>query len=265
MINQLINRTIEHILAVFIGILLSIYAFSPISNLGFDYIIYGILLFFTLSFFAFHGVALFQVISNYKVITHVYSFEYTYLCQFIFLITGLIICYYFFLFLIKDLMERENSLFAFFIISYLGIFTLYTIRCSFRYYLILYALMFIYLALKSTGQIRTFIPLFTALGISILITNYSLFCVFNRSSNFVKPVHIRIGSNNQIENSAHFLPNTPLIEFLRTHKISKMYFLSDRYFIEQPILFYNLNRSWEQIPGSSATIVSSPENRTDRN
>ncbi|GEP93720.1 hypothetical protein CTE07_53650 [Chitinophaga terrae (ex Kim and Jung 2007)] len=33
-----------------------------------------------------------------------------------------------------------------------------------------------------------------------------------------------------------------------------MYFLSDRYFIEQPILFYNLNRSWEQIPGSSATI-----------
>jgi len=219
-----------------------------------DYVVYGLLSLFMIIFFIFHGLALYQVISNYKVITHAYSYEFSLFSQFVFLATGLVIFYYFFLFLIEDLIKRKESLFAFFIISYLGIFTLYTTRCSFRYYLCIYALMSLYIASKAIRHINQVIPLLVALGATLLIINFSLYQVFNRPDSAVKPVYVRVGNSNQMENSGHFLPNRPLIEFLQTHKIGGIRYLTDRYFLEQPVLFYNLINPREQSPGNIGTV-----------
>lgn len=216
----------------------------------FIYLTLGVLL---SSFLIFHGMALYQVMANYKLIMHAYSFSFSPSVIILFLTGGAVIAGYLFFFLAEDIKTEKKAPFAFFIIVYLGMLSVYTTDNSFRYYLAAYAIISLYIAIKVSAHIKRALPLTIVLAGMAILTNVALFRIFLRLDRPVKAIEFTTG-NQQIETSAHFLPNKPLISFLKENQIGNIIYLSDRYFLEQPILFYRLICPWGRLPQNTAII-----------
>jgi len=214
---------------------------------------YICLLLLSASFVIFHGLALFDILSNYKLLVHAYSYPFQFLFRLWFLLGGSIIGFYLVFYLAEDIVSKKNSLYAFFIITYLGIITVYTTNCSFRYYLSIYVIIGLYLALKISKGIKRAMPLLGSLMLSAILINVLLTEIFTHPERQINAIDFKTG-NNQMETSAHFLPNKPLIDFLRKNNIDTIKYVSERYFLEQPILFYQLVNPWKKAAGSAAII-----------
>lgn len=217
---------------------------------GFIYLTLGV---FLSSFLIFHGMALYQVMANYKLIVHAYSFSFSRSAITLFLTGGAVTAGYLFFFFVEDLKAKKNALFAFFIIVYLGMLSVYTTDNSFRYYLAAYAIISFYIAIKISALIKRALPLVIVLAGMAILINITLFKIYLRLDRPVKAIEFTVG-NQQIETSAHFLPNKPLISFLKENQIGNIIYLADRYFLEQPILFYQLICPWERLPQNTAIV-----------
>ncbi|MDR6570731.1 hypothetical protein [Chitinophaga ginsengisegetis] len=214
---------------------------------------YGFLLALMANFIRFHGIALYQIMSNYKVITSFYSYPFSPFIVLLFQIGGGVVCCYTVLFLILDIKHGNNSLFAIFIIAYLGLLPIFTTSCFYRYYLAITAIIGIYLAVKVSQYVKLSIPLLVVLAGMLLITNLTWYKILSEPERLLQAMNIRLG-NGHLETSAHFLPQGPLLQFLKEQEIADVYYLTDQFFIEKPIQFYKLIQPWKQIPGNSAVI-----------
>ena len=142
---------------------------------------------------------------------------------------------------------------AYLLIAYFGLFNIYTINCSFRYYLAIYLLIIIYMGFKLSKSLIRSTPLIFFLIVIAFTINITLFNIFRSTSRAVKAVNFRIG-NSQIETSAHFLQNKPLVTYLKENKVGEVYYQSNRYFLEQPILFYYNSKPWPKSRNNKVMI-----------
>jgi hypothetical protein len=242
--------TVEIIILKKLPNLTTYHSFRVNIHAHFIYLILAILL---ISFIVFHGMALFRVMSNYELIIHAYSYPFTPIIKLLFLAGGCVIGFYLCFYLAEDIKDKSGSLYAFFIIGYLGLLSVYTTNCSFRYYLSIYPVVSLYLAIKMGKRIKRAIPLIISLILTVVLINIFMFQIFNYPERPIKAMDITIG-NGQVETSAHFLPSKPLIDFLRENEIDKIHYISEQYFLEQPVLFYQLIEPWRQEPGNTAII-----------
>jgi hypothetical protein len=205
------------------------------------------------SFLFFHGIAFFEVITGYKVLLQNYSYECPPLLAGLSLLCGGIFIVTLTRFLIEDLRQKNQSVAVFFIVAYSGILSLYTVKTSYRYYLILYLVTAIYLSLKLRNRFRQNAVFFLSLLLTFILVNSAQFKIFF-TQRPLKAVNFNIG-NGQSETSAHFLPKEPLIKFLVENKSSSIaYAIPDAYFLEQPILFYKRIGPWKTEPNSRAIV-----------
>jgi len=207
---------------------------------------YGIalMLLIGMCLFAFyHGFSFLQVLTNYKVLTHVLSYESSMFEQAIYLISGALYVYYLFGYLLSDLSAKRGSILAYVIVMYLGLINIYTVECSFRYYLSILYLTAIYLSIELSKNTKKSIPMICMLVSSLFITSKILLTVFIDDHRMVKPEQFNMG-NNKFETSAHFLRTQPLIDFLKENKVLSLYSDSNQYFLEKPVLFYYKINPW---------------------
>lgn len=88
---------------------------------------------------------------------------------------------------------------------------------------------------------------------------WELFCllsavllnVFFSASKPIKALELTVGNGNT-ETSAYFSPNKSLINFLKNNQIGGITYLSNQYFLEQPILFYKLIQPQTESPVNKA-------------
>jgi hypothetical protein len=213
-----------------------------------------LLLIACIRFAAYHAMALFQVLSTYKLLIHAYSYQPGMMIKLLFLAGGCIFAFYLCWFLLKDTTGKTpTSPFACVIIAYFGLLPFYTTSCSFRYYLSIYAIIGLYMAAKAGKNIVRSIPLLTSLAAMLILLNIILVIVFTSPDRPLRAMDFIIG-NNQVETSAHFLPNKPLIDFLKMNQVGEIKYLSEQYFLEQPVLFYKLVTPWETSPANQAII-----------
>ncbi|WP_345211001.1 hypothetical protein [Mucilaginibacter gynuensis] len=238
-----------------------LYLVVRLSKFEFDYlfpvnktIIYGFLTIGFSFFMFYHGVALFEVFSSYKVVIQTYSYQQNAFVQGLFISGGVVFACYLCYFLFFDIVRGGNkALLALVIVAYFAIFPAYTANCSFRYYLCVYALLSIYMSIKMCQSRLSVLPLYISLFTTGICLNFSLLNIFSAPERHLKAIDFTIG-NHQVETSAHFLPNKPLIDFLKTNQISDITYISEQYFLEQPILFYELFEPWRKSNGRKAVI-----------
>jgi len=235
---QFLNRTLA-------------FKFLPVSSPA----VYIILAASVIYFSVYHGLAFAETYSNYKLIMHAYSLELPAITKISLSVLGIAVLMIFAWLLVSDLKtsRKPSFVFEFVLIIYLGILPFYTTNNSFRYYLIAYALTAVYISLRVSQNkmiIKVFIPLMI---MSCVAINVMLGYVFTNPGRPVRALEISVGKK-QVETSAHFLPNQPLIRFLREHKAGNFYYLSNSYFLGQVIEFYKLSNPWEALPENQVVI-----------
>lgn len=216
-------------------------------------IVYIILAILFLCFCRYHGLALFDVLANQKILTHVYSMRFGVIGTLTFQFTGCLLLFLVLYQLWQDVRQECKSPFAFVLITYLGVLSFYTTNNSLRYYLIAYVLLALYLALRHNRSFIRTAALLLCLAVSLISVNISLIKAMNHDSRPMRPVTFTVG-NNQLETSSHFLPSKPLIEFLKSNNAGNIYYLDDRYFLEQPILFHYMIAPWKQDSSRTAIV-----------
>jgi len=201
-----------------------------------------------------HGVSFFELVSNDKVMMNFYSYRTSLYERMVLLGGGTLMSAYFIILLGQDFLKtRTFSLFAFTIVCYLGILPLYTLNCSFRYYLSIIPMMALYLAFRSIQDPKINCQLVISMLFTAATLGMGCYRVYSLGDRPVTPVRFVIG-NRQSETSAHFIQKDPIIRTLRSHKTSKIVYFSDRYFLEQPILFYKIISPWESSQGNIGTL-----------
>ncbi|WP_293304241.1 hypothetical protein [Pedobacter sp. UBA5917] len=212
------------------------------------FVIFGVPL-----FFYYHGLALIDVFSNYKVFSSIYSYRPSNAFKLVLTITGIFFGISSLYFILKDLVTKsKGSIPAFIITAHIITFNLFTTNNSIRYYLILFILIFGYLSIKIfKSRIKNFILLIILISFSI--NAFIIIQIFSIGPKSYIVNRVMIG-NKQIETSGHFLPKKNLVDSLSKHNIGNIEYASDRYFIEQPILFYKLISPWSEDPNKSAYL-----------
>jgi len=217
-------------------------------------LIYFILILSVTVFVIFHGIAFFEVLTSYKLLLQVYSFESSIMAKLFLTGTGSIFLFYSIMFLWYDFQNRKCSILTFLFITYLGIFCIYTIHCSFRYYLALYALLACYSAYKISQRAKGSKILIISLISGFFTMNGILYDIYCTDNPILKAIDFKIG-NGQIETSAHFLPKQPVLDFLKKNKIGTINYLPENpYFLTEPILFYKLIRPWPELNSNKGLI-----------
>jgi len=205
------------------------------------------------SFAYFHGIAFFQLLTSSKVLLHFFSYQTSLFQNILYLIGGCTYLLVLILFLAEDITTPTKSIYSWVIISYLGLFSLYTINCSFRYYLSIFILCTIYIAFKFNERAK---GRYLFLGLMLLLTvcvNQNLFEIFIDDNRAITPVYFNMG-NGQMETSAHFLPNKPVVDFLIQRRASKVSYGSNQFFLKEPVDFFYAIKPWPKLANSSATI-----------
>jgi len=216
-------------------------------------VIQYLLALFVLGFAYTHGKAFFEMLGAYSVILQLYSYESSLTFKIGYILCSATFLLYLLRYIIADLADSKNAAPVFFILSYLGIFNLYTMKCSFRYYLGIIAILSIYLAFKLASERFGRKPFFLSQLTLLILLNAQLLDIFINNPIAVKAVDFKIG-NGQTETSAHFLPKEPLIDFLKKENISNINYQTDPYFIDQPVRFYKLVAPWKELPSNTATV-----------
>lgn len=211
-----------------------------------------LLLLSTIVFIYFHGHSFFDMLSGYKILLQLYSYQSSQFCILLYVLcAGAIISYLTFT-IISRFLYASNSILEFFILSYLGLFSLYTIDGSFRYYLSISVILSLYLSFILAKEDLKRQPFIMSQLIYFILLNIQLLDIFIYNPP-KKAIDFTIGSK-QKETSAHFLPKGPLIKFLKNHNTGSINYLVDPYFIEQPIQFYKLFTHWKELPQNNASI-----------
>lgn len=200
-------------------------------------------------FAIFHGIAFFQVLSAYKIILQIFSYECSTLTEITLSMVGCVVLACFLIQLAKDLKLETIPVEIYWISCYLGIFCAYTISCSFRYYLSIYVLMALYVACRISFKTRVSRFFVATIIIGFIIMQFMWYDIFIVGNFPLKAIDFKIG-NRQKETTAHFLPKQPIIDFLKTNKTGQIQYLIDEpYFVEQPILFYKTINPWDESNG----------------
>jgi len=171
----------------------------------------------------------------------------------VFQLTGTLFLFLAFYQLWVDIRSDAAPPFAFILVSYFGILPLYTTDNSLRYYFIACALLALYFALRYNGRGLGRPALVLWLIVSLGLTNISQIGALIHRNRPIAPITFTVG-NGQQETSAHFLPSKPLIDFLRHNAADDIFYLSDRYFLEQPIRFHYSIAPWTKEPGRTAIV-----------
>ena len=246
-------------IAVIIGMESAIYYkfFSTSITIGFlprkfNYLIISIL---CLIFVYNHGKGLFDVLSQYKLILEVYSYECSTLFQTVFTFCATLFVLFAAWLLFDDIKTKanENTIVAYIIISYMALLGLYTSKNSLRYYLVIYAALCLYMAFKLFKNSRSLRIFISFQLLIIILINAALLDIFVHDPIPVRSVDFKIG-NDQDETSSAFLPKKPVLDFLKNNHISKINYLCYPYFIEEPIKFYKLYSPWTESKQDSALI-----------
>nr|WP_068893258.1 hypothetical protein [Pedobacter panaciterrae] len=201
----------------------------------------------------YHGFSFLQVLTNYKVLTHVLSYESSLFEQAIYIVCGALYIYYLFMYLLNDLSSERGAILAYVIVMYLGVINVYTIECSFRYYLSIFYLTAVYLSIELSKDKKRSIPMICVLVFSFFLTNRILLTVFIDDQRVVKPKQFNMG-NNKFETSAHFLQTQPLVDFLKENKVLSLRSDSNQYFLEKPVFFYYKIDPWSFSDKKTALI-----------
>lgn len=218
-----------------------------------DWTIRVLMVLFAICFLYHHGIAFYDLLSNYKIYTHVYSWQGSIVITVLQSAWGAIILLYLAYSCYSAIINKSQyRVLAIILIVYCGILPLYTTSCSFRYYLILYVTAAIYLSLHNESNNVLSRVFKYGLLLNFCITNLILISIFQQDR-ALKAIEINIG-NHQTETSAHFLPNKPLMDFLRDNEIDTITFFSDRYFLEQPIIFLKKLHPWTTHNGTNAIV-----------
>jgi len=213
-----------------------------LKNYTLGIVVFGCLL----NFLYYHGLALLEVFSNYKLIMHVYSYPFSWLVKTVFIICGITIICAIAYFLFQDVKNGGKAAIpAVAIISYLCVFSIFTTNNSMRYYLSIYVVFAIYLAYTINLQFRFGKIILTVLLATGLLNNTNLWKIYLNDNHNIAAMKVSVGTR-LIENSGHFLPKAPLIRILQKNSIGSIYYDSERYFLEQPILFYKLIVPWKE-------------------
>jgi hypothetical protein len=140
----------------------------------------------------------------------------------IFSVVSVVLISFFLYHLWLDLKNETASPWAFILITYLGIFCIFTTSFPHRYFLLVNILILLYLSLKFSSlnfyqpRILPLILLGYVFFVQILLWRVS-----SDKDRVWIPRYFRI-SNNRRETSAHFLPFKKVIHFVKEHKIGKV-------------------------------------------
>jgi hypothetical protein len=206
------------------------------------YIITGILLLSMGSYIVEYGFHFMQLFSQKILLLRVYSFELSNFLQITFQITAVIILSYLIYSLINDIVYKSKYPWSFILIMYLGILSMYVNGSSIRYSLIPVMLVFLYLAFKLVRENKSLSKvLIICLIVNILILQFTLWNISSNEERELKAYHFRNGK--EIETSAHFLPFSPVLDFVHEHQIGNIETkkeAKEKYFIETPFRFYKV-------------------------
>lgn len=203
------------------------------------------------SFLYFHGRGFFNVFANYKVLIHFFSYSPSFPIVTIFIISGSVLLLYLSKCLVNDIFFIKDSAFALLIVTYAGILSIYTTNCSFRYYWILIIIVAIYLSIKISTSPSKYI--IWVLCFSTIFTNINLVYIFQNPDKRLKPQTFDMG-NGKLETSAHFLISAAIIDSLKKKKVVRLVCPEDKYFIEEPVLFYYSIQPWVSLEENFAII-----------
>ena len=205
---------------------------------------------FILSFALFHGIILFQTLSQRILFLRVFSYEFPSWMAVICLATAGVISSYFIMSLVNDIRLLPREPWSFIIIGYSGIFTLYTTEASIRYFLIMFVLMCLYLGFKLSsrdGPVRVVVA--AALVTNILLVQSMLWFLSSNHHRKLRAIDFAMG-NGRTESSAHFLPFGSVLDFINTHKVGQIETTkSEEAETGHTYDFYKLlNPQWEKYP-----------------
>jgi hypothetical protein len=201
------------------------------------YISIGFLALSIVSFSKFHGITFVQILIQKIVFIRIYSYELPEIFEIILIISGGILGLFIFYTLIIGLIKNPTQPFAFIIISYLGIFCLFTRGFSIRYYYILNLIIYLYLAYYLINSNIKFKKIFLiVLVINLLLVQSILWNITSDKTKIIKGKLFAIG-NNKVETSMHFLPFEPVLKFVEKNKIGQIE-TKENYFIGYNFRFY---------------------------
>lgn len=179
----------------------------------------GFLFFSLLIFVILHGIAFVQILTQKIMVLRIFSYELPQITQGIFLVSAILLSAYLLYALYSDVIRNPNDPWVFLLLSYFGIFCIYTRGNSPRYYLILSVLVFLYLSFKISQKksvINTLVILMITANAALLqMTLWQISLDKNRT---LKPRLFKIGITH-LETSAHFLPFAPVLDYINQHHI----------------------------------------------
>lgn len=215
------------------------YAYKSLNKLTFStkilkkiILVIPILIFFKIHFFKFY-----DVLGNNVLLMRLFSYQSSTILNLYFVVTATAIILLTSYFIISDFLNKNATIWTYFIIVYLGVFCLYTSGFSIRYYHILTLFLFLYLSINlflSKAKIQ--LGFISIILINLLIVHFTLWNINLNYKRKVKAMNFKIGLKNT-ETSAHFLNFSPVIDFVKKNKIGKLNTV-DIFFIGNVFNFY---------------------------
>lgn len=201
----------------------------------------GFLAFCVAAFLRYQSIMVVQLFSQKILFLRVYSYTLPGWSEVALLISGSLILACLAAYLITDVLSPDATPAPFVLLCYGGILCLYTLEYSIRYFLLLCALTFMYLAFRisrrgSAFERITSTVLISAVIVSTVLVQGHLHALSADTTRAVKAQNFTIGASHR-ETSAHFLPFSPVLDFLHKNKIGR-FEMSERFFIGNNLLFY---------------------------
>ena len=190
-----------------------------------------------LIFLYFHGRELVQIFSQRILFIRFFSYDPPSLLKSSLQFIGIILIIYLFFQLIINFIRQPKNPLTFILLAYLGIFCLYTTDFSIRYFLIPFALIYIFLgyqlSLRSNLLNRAIIG---TIVVGTLLSQGCLWYLATKTDRPIKAMQFSIG-NGRVETSAHFSPADPLIKYMLANQASNI-ITKEPFFIGNVVDFY---------------------------
>lgn len=205
-------------------------------------------------FLLLHGVTFWQIATNKVLLLRVYSYEPPLWLNILFIISGSMILMYIIGCLIIDILKNSDQPWAFIIVAYLGLFSIYAADTSIRYYLTIFAIIFIYMSYKMTCKQKTAMihnGITCMLVLAFMLIQSTLWILSSNTHRELRALHFPLG-HTRVETSAHFLPFEPVMEFLYKSRAGKIS-TSEKFFIGNTFNFYKLiHPEINKLPGTAS-------------
>ncbi len=210
-----------------------------------------VLAFLVIAFLKNHATGLYAVLSNHKVLEHIYSFTPHPSVAFLSQLAAAALLAASAIAMFRDL-KADKSPLPLFILSYMGLLSLFTTANSPRYYLSLSIILFLYLAIK-TSQSKYYSSAIIVLAVtSVLTVILQLYLIYSDEARVWHPKQVAFG--NITEPSSHFLPITPVVNYLRENRIHRVESNFEGKFIVWCTHFMELTRPWEKDAGTKIYV-----------